>query len=87
MGTKGRITMHTPWYKTQSISLHLHSGEVTQLPFPHSGNGFEFQIAEVVRCLEEKKTECELMPHAMSLLLIEVADEIRRQGGVKYFVD
>lgn len=87
MGTKGRIRMHSPWYKTQKISLHLNSGEVTEFPFPHSGNGFEFQIAEVVRCLEDKKTECELMPHAMSLMLAEVADEIRRQGGVKYSVD
>jgi predicted dehydrogenase len=87
MGTQGRIRMHTPWYKTQKISLHLNSGEVTEYPFPHSGNGFEFQIAAVVRCLEEKKPECEWMPHSMSLLLAEVADEIRKQGGVRYSVD
>ncbi len=87
IGTKGRIRMHAPWYKTQKISLHLNSGEVTEFPFPHSGNGFEYQIREVVRCLEEKKTECELMPHAMSLMMAEVADEIRRQGGVTYAAD
>lgn len=87
LGTKGRIRMHSPWYKTQKISLHLHSGEVTEFPFPHSGNGFEYQIREVVRCLEQKKTECELMPHSMSILMAEVADEIRRQGGIKYSVD
>jgi predicted dehydrogenase len=84
MGTLGRIVLHAPWYKTQKMSLQLNSGEITEFPFPHSGNGFEFQIKEVVRCLEEKKTECELMPHTMSLLMAEVSDEIRRQGGIKY---
>ena len=84
MGTKGRLHIHSPWYKSQHLTLQLNSGEKTEFPFPHSGNGFEFQIEEVVRCLDKGKIECEMMSHKMSLLMAEVSDEIRKQGGVKY---
>lgn len=87
MGTLGRITIQAPWHKSQLVSLRLNSGEVTEFSFPHSGNGFEFQIQEVVRCLAEKEIESNLMPHRLSLLMAEVSDEIRRQGGVAYAVD
>lgn len=84
LGTQGSIVIQTPWYKSQQVSLKLNSGKITKFPFPHSGNGFEFQIEEVVRCLKEKKIECDLMPQALSLLMAEVSDEIRKQGGIKY---
>ena len=87
MGTLGRITIETPWHKSQKVSVRLNSGEVTEYPFPHSGNGFEFQIREVARCLNEKKTESDRMPHQLSLIMAEVSDEIRRQGGVRYAED
>jgi predicted dehydrogenase len=84
MGTLGRITIEAPWHKSQKVSVRLNSGEVTDYKFPHSGNGFEFQIQEVVRCLNEKKTESDRMPHSLSLMMAEVSDEIRKQGGVRY---
>ena len=87
LGTLGRITLHAPWHKSQQVSLRLNSGETTDFPFPHSGNGFEFQLAEVARCIQEKKLESEGMPHSLSLLMAEVSDEIRRQGGIKYAED
>ena len=87
MGTKGSIFLHPQWHKTQQLTLKLNSGEVTSFPFPHSGNGFEFQVEEVARCIAAKQLECELMPLSMSLLMAETHDEIRRQGGIKYSVD
>jgi predicted dehydrogenase len=87
MGTLGRITIETPWHKSQKVSVKLNSGEVTDYKFPHSGNGFEFQISEVVRCLNEKKTESDRMPHSLSLMMAQVSDEIRKQGGVRYGED
>lgn len=87
VGTKGSIHIHSPWYKSQLVTLQLNTGERTEFPLPHSGNGFEFQIEEVVRCMEAKKLQSDLMPHELSLMMAEVSDEIRRQGGVKYPVD
>ncbi len=87
MGTLGRITVQTPWHKSEKVTLRLNSGETTEFAFPHSGNGFEFQLQHVVRCLEAGETESDEMPHSLSLMMAEVSDEIRRQGGVKYAVD
>jgi len=87
MGISGRIVIHAPWHKSKMVTLQLNSGETTEYVFPHSDNGFEFQLQHVVKCLEEKKTESELMPFNLSLLMAETADEIRTQIGVKYEVD
>ncbi|NOT74241.1 MAG: Gfo/Idh/MocA family oxidoreductase [Cyclobacteriaceae bacterium] len=87
MGTLGRIILNTPWHKSEKVTVRLNSGEITEYAFPHSGNGFEYQLQEVVRCLEAGKKECDQMPHSMSLLMAETSDEIRRQGGVRYAED
>ena len=87
MGTLGRITIQSPWHKSQLVSLRLNSGESTDFAYPHSGNGFEFQIREVAHCVAEKKIESEQMPHRLSLMMAEVSDEIRRQGGIRYRED
>lgn len=87
MGTKGRILIQTPWHKSQHITVKLHSGEVTEFPFPYPNNGFQYQVEEVIRCLNENKKESDLMTHSLSLLMAETSDEIRRQGGIKYSVD
>ncbi len=87
MGTLGRITMHTPWHKSQLITVRLNSGEVTEYPFPYPGNGFQYQVEEVIHCLRADKKESDLMPHSLSLLMAQVSDEIRKQGGVVYDAD
>jgi predicted dehydrogenase len=87
IGTLGKIIIQSPWHKSEKVTLKLNSGETEEFSFPHSGNGFEFQIDEVVRCLKAGKTESDLMPFSLSLMMAEVSDEIRRQGGVRYAVD
>lgn len=87
MGSLGRLTMHAPWHKSQLITLRLNSGEVTEFAFPYPGNGFQFQVDEVIHCLREGKKESDLMPHSLSLLMAQVSDEIRKQGGVIYEAD
>lgn len=87
MGTLGRITMQTPWHKSQLITVRLNSGEVSEFAFPYPGNGFQYQVEEVISCLQADKKESDLMPHSLSLLMAQVSDEIRKQGGVVYEAD
>jgi hypothetical protein len=44
-------------------------------------------VEEVIACLNAGKKESDLMPHSLSLLMAQVSDEIRKQGGIKYSVD
>jgi predicted dehydrogenase len=91
-GTEGLIQLPGPWYKNDHLFLQrtgagsgtgsLGSPEKFQLE--PMVNGFEYQIREVMRCLEEGRIESPSMPHAFSLTMSKVMDAIRGQIGVKY---
>jgi predicted dehydrogenase len=85
IGTKGTISIHTPWYKSQALTLTTGRDDKKLVNIPYPGTGFEFQIEEVMRCVKENKIESDLMSHSFSLMMAEVSDDIRRQVSVKYF--
>ncbi len=84
VGDKGRLILQAPWHKSETVSFLPNGGERQDFRYPHSGNGFEFQIRAVVESLNAGKKECDLMPHSLSLNMAEVADEILRQAEVRY---
>lgn len=43
-----------------------------------------WEADEVARCIFNGKIESERMNHAGSVTIMEIYDEIRRQGGLKY---
>ncbi len=47
------------------------------LAFP--GNGYQFEVAEVVRCVQEGRTESTVMPLDDSLAVLRILDELRSQ--------
>ena len=87
IGTEGTITIHAPWYQATALTISSEKGKPQLLQFPYPGNGFEFQIDEVIQCLQNGQKESLLMPLDFSLLLAEVSDEIRRQCGIRYAED
>lgn len=84
MGTEGIITMHSSWYNTKSISLSKAGQETQLLDVSYRGNGFEFQIQEVMNCLDRGAKESSLMPLDFTLLLSKTMAEICHQCGVVY---
>jgi hypothetical protein len=53
-------------------------------PFPSGGHGMYYEADEAVRCVRDGKIESETMPWDESIMIMEVMDEVRRQGGLKY---
>jgi predicted dehydrogenase len=47
-------------------------------------NGFQFQVAEMARCVADGRQESERMTWASSRAVMAVMDEARRQVGVRY---
>lgn len=45
------------------------------------GGGWHFQADEVARCIRDGKKESEIWSHQKMVLVMEVFDEVRRQGG------
>jgi len=84
MGIGGTIALHSFWYNTKSLSLSK-MGEVPHhFNVPYEGNGFEFQIEEVMGCLDRGEKESKLMSLDFTLLLSKTMDEICRQCGIQY---
>lgn len=88
IGTKGRIEIAAPWYKTERFKVIIGFNESEQeYAFPHGHNGFEHEIREVTDCLNKGLLESPLMPHEFSLKLSRIMDEVREQVGVVYRED
>jgi len=83
-GTEGTITIPTAWYKNNTFALHRMGEERQIFTFEPVTNGFEYQIREVMRCLEQGLTESPAMSHEFSLLLSETMDMVRERIGVRY---
>jgi predicted dehydrogenase len=48
------------------------------------GMGYQYEAAEVMKCLDEGKIESEIVPHSFSRDLIKTLDMIRTAAGIVY---
>jgi predicted dehydrogenase len=85
-GTEGLIQLPAPWYKNDNLVWRrTDANYVPQtVQLEPMVNGFEYQVREVMRCLDEGLVESPSMSHAFSLTLSKVMDAIRGQIGVRY---
>lgn len=83
LGTKGSITIHRPWHKSMSFTIRKGEQVETQ-EFPYESNGLQFQVVEMLRCLDAGLIESPHLPWSMSELMADVADEILKQCHVSY---
>jgi hypothetical protein len=61
------------------------SDEVFQ--YPLTGNGYNYQAAEVMRCLQVGKLESDVMPLDETRSIMATMDVIRGQWGLKYPIE
>lgn len=87
-GDKGEIQVFgAPYQPTRfRVIPRKGLGEIrdAEFTFPSEGRGMYYEADEVARCLRDGKLESEGMPWEESLVIMEVMDEVRRQGGLKY---
>lgn len=55
-----------------------------QVERPEQISGYEYEVEACIRALEEGKLECEKMPHAESIRVMELTDSLRKQWGIRY---
>ena len=83
-GTAGRIDLPEPFYRPGAAVLHRAGVEPETLPADRSGGGYQYEAAEVQRCLAAGLTESPLVPHAATLEVMGLLDGIRERIGVDY---
>jgi hypothetical protein len=54
------------------------------MPVPDGARGMFWEADEVARCVRDGKLESETMPWQESIVIMEVMDTVRQQGGLTY---
>jgi predicted dehydrogenase len=84
MGTEGYARIHAPWWRPESMTMSRPDKEDETVEAPVSGNGFNYEAAEVMRCLEAGKKESDVMPLDETLSVMRTMDGIRAEWGLRY---
>jgi predicted dehydrogenase len=87
-GEKGYIHIPPRFHHPHFFDVYMYDGfnppkkETVKMPF--EGNGYQFEIMEVNRCLKKNLTQSPLVPHSFSLDLMETLDAVREKIGLVY---
>lgn len=68
--------------KASALLGKLSGGKTITQSF--AGNGYQFEIEEVTRCLQRGETESKIMPLDETLAILQTMDAMRKQWGVRY---
>lgn len=86
-GTRGRIYINRLWFKPSSLTLVIDGQKQEEQSFETRMNGYEYEAEEVMKCLNEGKTESDLLPLDFTMQLMKLLDAVRNEAGVKYKED
>ena len=87
MGTKGSIKINSPWWKPTALTLLVDGADPAVIELPYEGNGYNYEAAEVGRCLRAGKLESDQMPLDETLAIMRTLDQIRAEWGLQYPMD
>lgn len=83
-GTKGTILVEG-LHATESAKIYNNHNElIKHIQIPHESNGFEYEIREVIKCINNGKTESSIMPHQTTLNILKQMDDIRKSWNFSY---
>jgi dihydrodiol dehydrogenase / D-xylose 1-dehydrogenase (NADP) len=82
-GTDGYIEVFPPFHGAQVICLH-NSQTVKEFSIPFRINGYEYEVEEVMRCLDTGLKESPIMPLDETLNTMKIMDRLRSEWGVVF---
>jgi predicted dehydrogenase len=83
-GEKGTLHWHTRWHEPSNFSIIGEDGRPQNHYFDWHNNGYAYEAQEVMRCIENGKTESELWTLDDTLGLMRILDQIRNEIGLRY---
>lgn len=87
MGEEGSIRIHSPFWYGTTATLSVSKREPETVVLNYEGNGYNYEAAEVMRCMRNGELESPVMPLDETLELMQTLDAIRAQWGLKYPTD
>ena len=83
-GTEARIRIHANFHHSQRLTVERGGDVVETIDVGYDGHGFQFEIAEVERCIAHGLTESPLRTHADTLAVLAWMDAIRERVGIVF---
>jgi hypothetical protein len=83
-GTAGRIVLTPPAFVPPGFTLYRDGAEPEVVSMPIPGTGYQYEAEEAQRCLRAGELESPLVPHAITLEIMGLLDDIRAKIGVTY---
>jgi predicted dehydrogenase len=80
----GNLILERNREKVQFLTVDIESSEPQTLKFKPEASGFQFEAAEVMKCLDAGAIESEVVSHKFSHDLMLVLDSIRKISGIVY---
>lgn len=81
---KGNLTVSRGRDMNQRTILELHGKEKQEFRFLPEAMGYHWEAEEVMRCLDEGRTESQVVPHSFSKELVKTLDRIREAAGIVF---
>lgn len=83
-GTKGCIQVPAFFAATEFDVENYQIRKKEHYEIPYKGLGYQYEINEVMRCIEQGKLESDIMPLNESLGYMRIIDDLRKSWGVIY---
>jgi predicted dehydrogenase len=83
-GTDGSIRVHAPYWGPSSFTITRPGQQDEHVAPACIGNGYNYEAAEIGRCLRAGRTESEVMPLDESLAIMRTMDQLRAEWGLRY---
>jgi len=79
-GEGGYLKLHNMFHMPTRLTLRTNDGQETDIPLNFTGNGYNYEAAEVMDCLDKGWIESPCLPHDFSIQLMEVLDEVGKKA-------
>ncbi len=86
MGSKGHIAI-PDWWHPSEMTVAISGQSAETLRFDNLGNGYNYQAAEVGRCIRAGLTESPVMPLDETAAIMDTMDRMRADWGLRYPVE
>lgn len=83
-GPDGRLRIHAPFHHSSTITLERRAEVVESFDTSFTGHGFQFEVAEMERCVASGLTESPKRPPSDTIEVLEWMDTIRDRAGLVF---
>jgi predicted dehydrogenase len=81
---KGNMAVSRGRDMNQRVLLELNGHEKQEFVFSPPAMGYHWEAEEVMKCLDDHRTESQLVPISFSVNLIKTLDRIREEAGINF---